>query len=117
MFGAIEAGGTKFVCGVGTGPEDLRLAHIATTTPDRTIVEVIDFFQRQGAIKALGIGCFGPIDRLRGKITSTPKLSWRNHEIVSELRAALQVPVAFDTDVNAAAVGEARWGNGRGLTD
>ena len=117
MFGAIEAGGTKFVCGVGTGPEDLKVEHIATTTPDRTMGEVIAFFERQGAIEALGIGCFGPIDRVRGQITSTPKLAWQNYEIVAAIRAALNVPVAFDTDVNAAAVGEARWGSGRGLTD
>ncbi len=117
MFGAIEAGGTKFICGVGTGPEDLTLAQIATSTPDRTMAEVIDFFRQQGAIEGLGIGCFGPIDRVLGRITSTPKLAWRNYEIVAAMRAALEVPVAFDTDVNAAAVGEARWGNGRGLTD
>ena len=117
MFGAIEAGGTKFVCGVGTSPEDLTLIHLPTAAPDSTIAEVIRFLRQQEPIEALGIGSFGPIDRSRGWITSTPKAAWRNYDIVGAFRAALNVPIGFDTDVNAAALAEARWGAGRGLTD
>jgi len=68
-------------------------------------------------VAALGIGSFGPIDRDSGRITSTPKLAWRGYELAGVLGNALQVPVRFDTDVNAAALAEARWGAGRGLTD
>ena len=117
MFGAIEAGGTKFVCGVGTGPDDLALAHVPTTSPDSTIAAVLRFFQRQPRIDALGIGSFGPIDRGRGWITSTPKSAWRNCDLVGAMRQALDVPVGFDTDVNAAALAESRWGAARGLAD
>lgn len=116
MWGAIEAGGTKFICGVGTGAGDLTAIRVPTTSPDATIADVIRYF-RQHPIQALGIGSFGPIDRARGWITSTPKTGWQNYDIVGRIRDALGVPVGFDTDVNAAALAEARWGAGRGLTD
>jgi len=117
MLGAIEAGGTKFVCGVGTGPDDLIAATIPTVTPEITLPAVAEFFTRHGALEALGIGSFGPIDRAEGLIANTPKEAWRGCGIVAELMSRLQVPIAFDTDVNAAALGEARWGAGRGLRD
>jgi len=117
MWGAIEAGGTKFACAAGTGPDDLRIAHVPTGTPAGTMEQVIHFFRQHGPIEALGIGCFGPIDRARGQITATPKLAWRNFEFVAALGTELRVPVGFDTDVNAAALAEARWGAGRGVAD
>lgn len=120
-FGAIEAGGTKFVCAVGTGPEDLRaLVRFPTTTPLETLGKCIDFFKAQPEIEALGIGCFGPIE-LRpsatryGHVTTTPKAGWTNVDVVGPLREALGVPIGFDTDVNAAVLAEARWGAARGL--
>lgn len=121
IFGAIEAGGTKFVCGVGTGPENLRTSVIPTTSPGETIARCLIFFAEAGAgISALGIGSFGPVDlnpesSSWGHITSTPKPGWHNTDLAGPFRRALQVPVAFDTDVNAAALGEARWGAARGL--
>lgn len=117
MFGAIEAGGTKFVCGVGTGPQDLIVETVPTAAPDATVAAVAGFFKQQKALEALGIGSFGPIDRVSGQITSTPKTGWKNYDIAGAFRAALGIPVGFDTDVNAAALAEARWGAGRGLTD
>lgn len=122
MLGGIEAGGTKFVCGVGTGPNDLKTATFRTTAPEETIPEVIEFFQKQGAIRALGIGSFGPVDlredsKSFGFITSTPKRGWANYDLKGSIERALKVPVQFDTDVNAAIRGEVRWGGARGLTD
>ena len=122
MFGALEAGGTKFVCGTGTGPDDLTLASFPTSTPEATMAPVIQFFHQQGSMEAVGIGSFGPVDRDPassgfGRITSTPKSAWRDFDIAGVIRAGLRVPVGFDTDVNAAALAEARWGAGRGLTD
>lgn len=121
LYGAIEAGGTKFVCAVGTGPEDLRAqARFPTTTPKETIGKCIEFFRAQPKIEALGIGCFGPVE-LRpgaasyGHVTTTPKAGWVNADVVGPLQQALSVPVGFDTDVNGAVLGESRWGAARGL--
>jgi fructokinase len=118
--GAIEAGGTKFVSGVGSGPADLDVVEIPTARPEETIRRVIEFFERRGPLEAVGIGSFGPIDpdpqsATFGYITSTPKLAWRNFDLAGAIRAALNVKVAFDTDVNAAALGEFRWGAAQGL--
>ena len=115
QFAALEAGGTKFVCGVGSGPLDLRTIRIPTTTPEETIARCLDFYRQSGQLTAMGIGSFGPIDRERGFITSTPKAGWRDCDLASPFRAALNIPVAFDSDVNAAILGETRWGAARGV--
>jgi fructokinase len=115
-YGGIEAGGTKWVCAVGDGPDELdQVAVIPTTTPEETLAEATRFFAGNGALAALGVGSFGPVDLARGRITTTPKPGWANTDVVGALTAALGVPVAFDTDVNAAALGEARWGAAAGL--
>lgn len=119
-FGGIEAGGTKFVCAVGSDPNDLESLEFPTQSPAETIRQAADFFRSRQSIDALGIGSFGPIDRdpkspTFGYITSTPKLAWRNFDFAGALRYALHVPIAFDTDVNAAALAEFRWGSARGV--
>lgn len=114
-FGGIEAGGTKFVCAVGTAPDDLRETRLPTTTPNETIAHAIDFFRTQSPVAAIGIGSFGPIDlhpdsKMWGYITTTPKPGWANVDLAGTLHRALNVPIGFDTDVNVAALGEHRWG-------
>jgi fructokinase len=124
MFGAIEAGGTKFVCGVGTGPDDLETIQFPTTSPEATLAIAIEFLREQsgGELQAVGIGSFGPIDLHStsltfGYVTSTPKAGWQNFNLAGTVRDALSVPVGFDTDVDAAALGEARWGAAQNLSD
>ncbi len=124
LYGGLEAGGTKFVCAVGDGTSHLEAqARFETTTPQTTLQQVEQFFLpyvREGRIKSIGVGCFGPIDLDRssqsyGFITSTPKPGWRNTNIVGEFQKFLHVPIAFDTDVNAAALGEFSAGASRGF--
>jgi fructokinase len=125
LWGGIEAGGTKFVCAVGSGPDDLRVeASFPTTTPGETLARAVGFFQQQqeqgGPLKAIGIGAFGPLDPnpaspTFGHITSTPKPGWAHTDFAGTIGRVLGVPVGFDTDVNAAALGEARWGAAQGL--
>ena len=123
MFGAIEAGGTKFVCAAGTGPRDLETIQFPTTTPAATLEQAVEFFRRfRGQLRAVGIASFGPVDlhpgsATYGYITSTPKLDWRDTDVVGCVGKSLGVPVGFDTDVNGAALGEARWGAAQGLSD
>lgn len=125
LVGGIEAGGTKFVCAIGAGPDDIRAeVRFPTTTPAETIDRVVAFFRRQeehhGRPAAIGVGAFGPIDPnpaspTFGYITATPKPGWSNFDLAGRLGEALGVPLGFDTDVNVAALGEWRWGAGRGL--
>jgi fructokinase len=114
VYGAIEAGGTKFVCGVGTGPEHLDCREFPTGEPHETVRCAVEFFAGH-PLTAAGIASFGPIDCERGVITNTPKIGWKNFDLAGAFREALQVPIGFDTDVNGAALGENRWGAARGL--
>jgi fructokinase len=116
MFGAIEAGGTKFVCGTGSGPADLDTIQVPTTSPSETLRECLAYLASRKPL-AVGIASFGPVNLKTGHITSTPKAGWEDFDIAGEVRRGLGVPVGFDTDVNGSAMGEARWGAARGLTD
>jgi fructokinase len=122
IWGGIEAGGTKFVCAVGTGPDDLWAeVRFPNTTPEETIGQAIQFFQQQKEpLAAIGIASFGPLDPnpdspTFGYITTTPKPGWTHTDLAGTIRRALGVPVGFDTDVNVAALGEYRWGAAQGL--
>jgi len=124
IFGAVEAGGTKFCCAVGTGPEDLRAeVRLDTRDPVQTLAAVVDFFkQHSDGLAALGVGSFGPIDlscssATYGHITTTPKPGWSNTDIVGYLQSHLDMPVGFETDVAISALGEARWGAAQGVGD
>jgi len=122
LYGGIEGGGSKWECAIGTGADDLRArTTIPTTTPAETIERVVEFFRAGGAVAAVGIGSFGPIDpdpssSTWGHITTTPKPGWAHTDVGQEIGRRLAVPVVFDTDVAAAALGEHLWGAARGLS-
>jgi fructokinase len=119
LYGAIEAGGTKFICGVGSGPNDIGdKVRIPTTTPQETLSACIDFFKNESKKKTLagiGVSCFGPLDLNTnspsyGSITKTPKAGWSDINVRKIIETALDIPVAIDTDVNGAAIAEHLWG-------
>ncbi|MQR94728.1 ROK family protein [Fictibacillus phosphorivorans] len=120
ILGAIEAGGTKFVCGIGNEDgEVLERISIPTTTPEETMRLVVDYFKEK-KVDALGVGSFGPVDLdvsspTYGYITSTPKKHWNQYDLVGKLKNHFHVPIGFDTDVNAAALGESLWGAAKSL--
>jgi fructokinase len=119
-IGAVEAGGTKFVCGVGD--EDGRIGErvsFPTERPQDTVPRVIEFFRDKG-VEAIGVGSFGPLNLdpanpKYGYVTTTPKPGWADYPLLGTLREVFDVPFGWDTDVNAAALGEATWGAARGL--
>lgn len=119
-YGAIEAGGTKFVLAVGDGEGTvIESVQIPTEIPEITIPNVLDFFRKYELI-SIGIGSFGPIDVDKasdtyGNVTSTPKQGWTDFPFVKTMQDALMIPVGFNTDVNAAALGEVTHGAAKGL--
>lgn len=116
IWGGIEAGGTKFVCAVAD--EEGRIyerIQFPTDTPVPTLARVVDFFRAHGELAGVGIGSFGPVDLKEGRITCTPKPGWQNFGLAAIVREKLGVKVVLDTDVNAAAMGEWKWGAARGL--
>lgn len=126
LVAGVEAGGTKFVCAVGTGPTDLHATvSFPTTSPEESLGRAVAFVRehqhRTGAeVAAIGIACFGPLDlRERsttyGRITSTPKPGWQDADVVAAFGNVLDAPIALDTDVNGAALAESLWGAGRSL--
>lgn len=122
LYGGIEAGGTKFNCIIASGPENiLAETKIPTTTPDETFSNVYNFFANSPApLTSIGVACFGPVDLnpkspTYGFITTTPKPGWKMTDVVGRLSATTHLPIAFETDVNGAAISEQRWGAGQGM--
>ncbi len=115
LIGALEAGGTKMICAVGDEQgRILDRISLPTESPEVTMPKVYEYFKGKG-IESLGIGCFGPIDldknsKTYGYITTTPKIAWKNFDIVGYLKERLNVKVGFDTDVNASLLGEQTYG-------
>ena len=121
IYGGIEGGGTKWVCAVGNGPDDLQaIVTVPTTTPVETIDRVAAFFALHPETVAVGVGSFGPLDLDQrsphfGAITTTPKPGWAGTDIRALLASKLDRPIAIETDVGVAALGEGHFGAARGL--
>ncbi|MBT2759244.1 ROK family protein [Mesobacillus foraminis] len=121
LIGGIEAGGTKFICGIGNEKgEILESISFPTEAPDLTLEKCIAFFKDK-AVESIGVGTFGPINLERdsshyGFITTTPKEGWANFDFLGTLKKEFQIPLGWDTDVNAAALAESRWGAAKGLS-
>lgn len=119
-LGALEAGGTKMVCAIGDEQGKIQeQIKILTTTPEETMPQVIEYFKKH-SIEALGIGAFGPVDLNRdsstyGNILDTPKLAWKQYDLLGTMKRALNIPIGMDTDVNGACLGEMTFGAAKGL--
>lgn len=120
LYGTVELGGTKTLVAVGSNPQDLSdPVRIPTTEPSITLEAVLDHLSAY-QVDAVGVASFGPLElrhghRDYGSMTNTPKPGWAGCPVYRILDAELDAPVAIDTDVNGAALGEGRWGAARGL--
>ncbi len=120
LYGGVETGGTWCVCAIGRGPNEIvAQEQFPTTSPDETLARIVAFFHAAPAAEAIGVGSFGPVDldprsSTWGYVTTTPKPGWQQIAVAPVIREQLGVPVAFDNDVDAAALGEQRWGAGQG---
>lgn len=125
LIGAIEAGGTKFICAFGRTVDELfldsnRVIIPTESNPDQTITNVIEWFKHKelifGKMQSIGLASFGPLSLNKfsknyGHLISTPKENWSNFDIVGKLNEGFPgLPIAFDTDVNGAALGEWQFG-------
>lgn len=121
LYGGVETGGTWCVCAIARGPDEIVAeTQFATADPESTLSRIVEFFRDSPRVRAIGIGSFGPVDLdpaspTWGHVMATPKPGWRRAAVAPVIRDELDVPVAFDTDVDAAAVAEQRWGAGRGV--
>ncbi len=123
----IELGGTKCICILGSGPEEiLAREQLPTDDPDTTLARVAEILARWQSIHAafasIGIASFGPLD-LRtgsphfGRIDKTPKHAWTHTDLLGFFRQRFSVPVGITTDVIGAALAEGNWGAGQNLRD
>ena len=124
LYGGIEGGGTKYICAVGNGPDEIAdETRFPTNTPQETLERVCAFFApyvKEARIKSIGLGSFGPVDvdptsPTFGYITTTPKPNWSYTNIFGILQKELGVPIIMDMDVAASAMGEFTWGAIQGL--
>ena len=126
LYAGVELGGTKCICTLASGPDDIRDQRtIPTTTPDETlpaIKAVLEGWAQEHGFDGLGVAAFGPLqldpqDEGYGRVRATNKRHWEGADVLGPLRSAFAVPIGFDTDVNGAALAEIRWGSGRGFDD
>ena len=117
----IELGGTKIVCGIATGAGDvLQRTSIPTRGPEETLIDIKNWLEpRLDDTIGVGIATFGPVyvdpaSPRYGHIGATPKTAWRDFDLLRAIREWTELPLVLDTDVNAAALAEIRWGAANG---
>ncbi|EGF93268.1 putative fructokinase [Asticcacaulis biprosthecium C19] len=124
-FACIELGGTKVNLSAGSGPDDLSpVVRLPTLAPASTLIDTVEHLRRLAGeqdFDAIGIASFGPVGLTPGTpsyghLLKTPKPGWSGADLLGPIAVAFPgIPIALDTDVNGAALGEARWGGAQGL--
>jgi fructokinase len=124
MIAGIELGGTKTVVATGSpAGEILEICNFPTTDPQSTLAFASRWLAERGHPSAIGVAAFGPIGLTRGsenfgRVLATPKPGWSGFSLLGTLAAAFpQAKLALETDVNAAALAEARVGAAAGMDD
>ncbi|HEY1898653.1 MAG TPA: ROK family protein [Steroidobacteraceae bacterium] len=127
LLAGVELGGTKCICILGTGPTDIRAqVELPTQGPAITLEAleaVLDGWRAQGLdFAAIGLAAFGPLNLRHesprfGWVSRTVKPGWSDTELAGRFARRYQIPIGIDTDVNAAARAEGRWGGAQGLAD
>lgn len=126
VVAGIELGGTKCIATLADAQGTIiDQAQFPTLHPDDTLGKIeatLDGWWKRTPFGAIGIASFGPVELdpaspQYGFITSTPKPGWGQTDVARRLSAPYPVPMAFDTDVNGAALAEGCWGATRGLSD
>lgn len=123
LLAGVELGGTKCICLLASGPDDIReQARIETTSPAETLADILTVLTRwheAEGFAAIGVASFGPLEldpeaAGYGRVVNTSKPGWSGADVLAPLRG-FGVPIGFDTDVNGAALAEGRWGGAQGL--
>jgi fructokinase len=127
LLAGVELGGTKCICILGTEAGDIgKQVDLPTDDPTVTLPAIeatLTDWRAQGwNFAALGIAAFGPLNLRRGAprfgwVARTPKPGWSDTELAPRFARRFQVPTGIDTDVNAAALAEGRWGGAQGVAD
>ena len=121
LIAGLELGGTKCVALLARGPDDVvDRRTIRTADPDTTLGE-LEAVLAGWHFDAVGIASFGPLELNRGSpdfgsITATTKPGWTGTDLAHRIAALAGKPLAIQTDVNGAALAEARWGAAQGLS-
>jgi len=120
VIAGLELGGTKCVAVLAGGPDDVRARQTVPTTDPVTTLAALEAVLDGWDFDAIGIASFGPLELDPampdyGSITATTKPGWTGTDLLRRLGGRYNKPIAIQTDVNGAALAEARWGAAQGL--
>jgi glucokinase len=126
MIGAVDIGGTKIAVGMADEAGRVLARAECATAPERGSADGLARItallreaaaRTDGVLRGIGIGCTGPVNPLAGTVGNVEFLpGWEGTDLAGELSRALGVSAALENDADAAALGEAAWGAGRGAS-
>lgn len=119
---AVDIGGTHLRAALYEPENPQPIAHqrIQTHTEKPGVYERMEsliesIWPKVGNVLAIGVASPGPLDPHTGYILKTPNIKeWQNFPLGPNLSRHFQVPAFVDNDANLAALGEWKFGAGRG---